>query len=342
MICYFVCSQHQYTIGHFLAGWGEVMADRVAVVPYESLVGRPTIPAASCYIFSDVERLTPTRLAVAIRIREHLEAANVGAKTSDAPRLLNHPVRTCRRYELLKMLHEKGVNDFRVHRLDESPESWRYPVFLRIENDHGGSRTQLLHDPPAVQQAMADLRQAGVRLDEVIATEFCDTSVESGIHRKYGAFVVGRQIIPRHLMFGSQWMLKEPELWDDQLRDEQRTYLETNPHAAALREICADAGVDYGRVDYGIVDGQVRVWEINTNPLIQQQVYQTQRDPYTHELFSDRIRKAFEELAAGPVPKDLPKLRLNASLAARIFCERASGWGRRRARTLLNAMRGQA
>src|SRR3546814_5695428 len=34
-------------------------------------------------------------------------------------RLLNHPLRACRRYELLRQLHQQGTNDFNVYRVAE-------------------------------------------------------------------------------------------------------------------------------------------------------------------------------------------------------------------------------
>ena len=37
---------------------------------------------------------------------------------------------------------------------------------------------------------------------------------------------------------------------------------------AWLRRVFAVAGVDYGRVDYGVLDGVPQVWEINLNPTI--------------------------------------------------------------------------
>ena len=33
-----------------------------------------------------------------------------------------------------------------------------------------------------------------------------------------------------------------------------------------LREIFDLAQIEYGRIDYGMLDGKVQCWEINTNP----------------------------------------------------------------------------
>lgn len=47
---------------------------------------------------------------------------------------------------------------------------------------------------------------------------------------------------------------------------EEIEYIRTNPHRDALAKIFRIAGIDYGRIDYGLVDGTVQTYEINTNP----------------------------------------------------------------------------
>lgn len=61
------------------------------------------------------------------------------------------------------------------------------------------------------------------------------------------------------MLFGRRWMLKEPELSDDRMALEQRRYVEANPHADALQAICRASHIDYGRVDYGLLDGRLQV-----------------------------------------------------------------------------------
>ena len=52
-----------------------------------------------------------------------------------------------------------------------------------------------------------------------------------------------------------------------QIRAEAR-YVAENPHADEIRKIFEIARIDYGRIDYSLKNGQIRVWEINTNPVI--------------------------------------------------------------------------
>lgn len=308
----------------YLATWGRAWADRIAVVPYESLVRRGAFPLAGTYIFSDLERLTPARLAIAARLWERI------AEAAPSATVLNDPHATLRRYELLQALHAKGMNRFRVRRADESWADLHYPVFLRLENDHGGSRTTLLRDAKALERAVESMRWRRGSAAELLVTEFCDTSDAEGIFRKYAAFVVGEAIIPRHLLFSRQWMLKESALSEAAFVEEQRAYVRSNPHAEALRAICAEARINYGRVDYSLLDGRVQVWEINTNPTILREPGAYQRRKLgVHRLFARRIGDAWRTLD-GADPARTIRLEAAPRLGSRLRAERVAEWTTRR------------
>lgn len=288
MICYLVTARHASTMGEYLASWGASVASRVRIVSYESLLHRRSIPSAGVYIFSDIERLGAGRRSVAQQVHHALKR--------DRATVLNDPGRTSCRYELLRRLHAAGRNRFRAHRLDEARQKVRYPVFLRREDEHTGALTRLLHDPQQVDQAISLLKRRGFPVDRLLITEFCDTADSSGVYRKYAAFVVKGTVIPRHLLFGRSWMLKKPELFDEALMQEQRAFIADNPHADQLREICAELHVSYGRVDYSVVDGEIQVWEINTNPTVTQGRYRRLRDRSIHETFATRFGQAMQQL----------------------------------------------
>ena len=121
-----------------------------------------------------------------------------------------------------------------------------------------------------VQDGMAVAAEAGgVDVRDWIVTGFSDYRGEDGLYRKYGAFNVSGQIIPRHMIFSHDWLVKRSsrKLAGPTLKEE-REYIEANPHSAELREIFATAQIDYGRIDYTVHDDHIRVFEINTNPQI--------------------------------------------------------------------------
>lgn len=244
-----------------LAGWGKSLASRITIVEYRTLFRKRRLPLGS-YIFAELDMLSFDEL-------EKVALCWDALHNSGAPlRLLNHPLRVMRRYELLRTLHDAGINDFDVYRLTEARRP-RFPVFLRPANDHSGPRSALLADERALDDAVEELIARGKCREDWIIEEFCDTRDQQGYYRKYGAFCVGGKIIPRHLQSSTEWVVKRNSR--DVRADTaalEREYLETNPHEAQLKKIFALANIDYGRMDYTLQDGRIRVFEINTNPAI--------------------------------------------------------------------------
>lgn len=264
MMFYLVSQAHAYTINKYLGLWGKALVPRIRVLPYEQLVKTRALQTGT-YIFSDIERLTPKQAEMAAQVWKAL--SNAGKEV----RLLNHPTRSMRRYELLRSLHEHGLNKFNIYRLTEYRKPQHFPVFIRGENDHYGNITPLLQTPEELNDAINKIFEDGQNRENKVITEFCDTSDAKGIFRKYSAFIVWEQIIPCGILFGHNWMLKYPsDLSNEATLQEEWHYIENNPHEPQLREIFQLARIDYGRIDYGVIDGALQVWEINTNPLLPQ------------------------------------------------------------------------
>jgi hypothetical protein len=284
--------RHAYTVGRFLeTPWGREAAGELRVLTYERARWKRAFPPGT-YIFADIERLGPRATRRAAALYDRL------ASDPGRYRVLNHPARTWRRYRLLRTLHERGTNDFTVHRLGEADGRLRYPVFLRRENDHGGNRTPLLDD--AVQLAEA---AASVRRGSTLVTEFLDTSVD-GVFRKYAAFRIGPEIVARHLFFGTRWMVKYSDVSGEEYDAEEFAYVRDNPHRERLAEIFELAQVDYGRIDYALLDGRIQVWEINTNPMLasERSLRNAARRP-AHDLALGRILRALRALETRDVAR---------------------------------------
>jgi hypothetical protein len=282
----------------FHASYGSALASRVRVVPYEELFAARRAPAGT-WIFTDMDRLSARERDDAAEIWRRLEASG------QAVRLLNHPLRVKRRHALLHALHEAGVNDFRAWRVDEPPPAPRFPVFLRVEDDHQGPRSELLHDGAALDAEAARLVAAGIARETLLVTEFCAEPDARGVYRKYGAYRVGARVFPNHLLFGRDWRVKRRDRGPQAAAAaaEERQLLERNPHEALLRRVFELAGIDYGRADYGVVRGRIQVYEINTNP--------TLMGPSTPEDADGRARKQHfaNALVAALSAVELPRTR---------------------------------
>jgi len=193
---------------------------------------------------------------------------------SDSISLLNHPKKSLKRLELIRKLHETGINDYFAYKTDEClSESITYPVFVREARRHSGSLTGLIENPDKLNESINYLKNAGYPSDDLLIVEFCDTSDKNGLFRKYSALKIGDAIIPRYLSLGYNWVVKENEpnpdtgeLYDEQKIQEEIDYIQSNPHNIELQKVFTLAKIDYGRIDYGVKDGKLQIWEINTLP----------------------------------------------------------------------------
>jgi len=262
MATYFVTvSTQDNCMRDYLSLWGTPLRDRIRILHYENLLAQADF-APGTYILAATDQMDGESLG-------HL--TRVHAALADRPgfRFVNHPTRTLLRLDLLTALHENGYNDFRVAPATGDLDSLRFPVFLRGNTTHDGALTPMLRSRREIDGGITMLTRRGRRLDDILAVEFCDTADEHGIYRKYAAFLVGDRVLPRSLMHGRGWMLKQAETeFTVEHSIEELEYVRTNPHEEQLSRIARLAGVEYGRIDYAVRNGRVQTWEINLKPTI--------------------------------------------------------------------------
>ena len=336
MIVFVVAATHTFGIQEYLKSWGQNVAADVDLILYEDLPKRADLPRGT-HVFTALDQLTLGQREMAARVIDRLASASV--------RTLNHPLRTMRRFQLLCAAYERGWNSFRAIRASELTSKCHYPVFVRMENEHTGSRTGLLQNPQSLKLALLRLQFRGYHLNELLVVEFCNTCGGDGLFRKYSAFIVGDRIIPRAMSFSRHWIAKAGTAdWNRSLAREELDYMEGNPHKGRLREVFELAGVEYGRVDYGVLEDTTQVWEINLNPTIaprlrdmQQREQQDLRRP-AKELFFSEFAAALSEihdpsLVASPIP-----IRIDNTLARQIKRERYRKFLRRSRRTIVSKL----
>ncbi len=315
MIHFVVPRDTEFGIRDYLGLWGQGLASRMTVLHYDDLPFRTSLPGG-VYVFSALDQLLPAGRRLAGEAADQLIRAGA--------RILNHPTRTLRRFGLLEELFRQGLNRHRAARATGDHSGLRYPVFLREEHHHTGALSPLLRTPEALRAELGRALVRGLRLEDLLVMEFCDTADQDGSYRKYAAFMVGSEVIPRALEHGSRWALKHsgsdftrPNL------DEERAYVLDNPHETQLRGIFHAAHVEYGRIDYAIQDGRVETWEINLNPTIgrgtrpSSGVLSPEMSEYrtrAREHFYRRFQAAFEALdlpaGASSIPISYPAASL--------------------------------
>jgi hypothetical protein len=307
----------------YLQTYGKELRGDIRILPLDEIVARQQVPLGS-YVFLAIDQFSITEKVIAAQCWDKLRTA--GADIT----LINNPSEVLLRHDLLKTCFERKRNSFRVWRALEGLGCRRFPVFLRRELDHDGSLTGLLHTRKELVHAVAKSLATGIRLRDLIVIEYCDTMDRSGIFRKYSAFIVGDTIVPHTLMHNRDWITKSKgRLIDAGTAREEFEYVQSNPHAKWLEQTFELAKTRYGRIDYGLRDGEPQVWEINTNPVI---IRAPGADPLTEEqwrvrdpirhLFFERFRTALEALDSTVDPGRTVRIDVSSGQLRKLAAEK--------------------
>ncbi|MGE0723677.1 MAG: hypothetical protein AB7O45_04850 [Alphaproteobacteria bacterium] len=261
MIRYLSTRRHAYTLRHFLDGPGAAIASRFQLVSYEeAIAGLDRPPSDGAWIFTDYDRLTADESVAAARLWRRL--ADSGA------RVLNHPTRSLRRFALLRRLRAAGINDFDAHHVTDLRMPERFPVFIRRTDAHSGPASRLLADETALLRTLDRCVAMGWPFESVIMVEYQDTREPDGLYRKHGVLRIADRYVPVQVLAHDSWINKrgaEARWTPDQIEIEL-DLIRRNPHRATIERAFQIAGVEYGRIDFGVSDGRIQVWEINCNP----------------------------------------------------------------------------
>lgn len=235
----------------------------VQVRHYDWALGRRSLPPAT-YIFTDRERMDDWQLRVYSALFRHINTLGPGY------RAINDPAKMCDRVALLRRLYRQNLNAFNVYRPDELTDHVRYPVFVRRAFDHAQPISGLIRSRAELDQMLEGLWAGGEPESGIIVTEFHGEPVnaETGLFRKLSAYRVGDAVFFFNTGHEKNWAVKYGELGAgrDEHYAEERHFIETDAFCDFLREVFEIAGIEYGRVDFGLVDGTPVVYEINTNP----------------------------------------------------------------------------
>ena len=298
-------------------------APRIELLHYDQLFASRQLPRAA-YVFTDLDRLASWDLELAAAVHRDLVAAGLP--------VLNDPARVKTRFALLRALHEAGLNEFNVYRLDEGLRPSRYPVFLRRAAGHGRPASGLLEDWGAVERAVASALARGIPESSLLLVEYAAEPVRPGLFRKLALSRIGPCWLPQICVHDVRWLVKYGKLGcaTPELYEEELGIIRENPFAEPLRRAFEIAGIEYGRADFGLVGGSVQVYEINTNPTLKPGT----QHPDTNRLESLRLvwtqhmaaLRALDPgpLAGPPVALRDPRLQRHQGLFGRLIRSRES------------------
>lgn len=269
MLVFVATDDHQYTVRGVLETRSHDFHGGLLLLSHADFLSWPRLPVAD-YVFVDLERLPDSGLRAAEARFAALRAALPGL------RALNAPTPALARLGVMRRLRDAGVNDFNVLTAVEAAAlldrglAPRFPVFLRRLDDHEGPMSALLADTAALREALAASRAAGTPAEALAVTEYVDARNAEGQHEKLSYFRIGARLFPSARDVSRNWVCKgvigDPDTIEDPARE--RDFLAGNPHAEAMEHAFDAAGIGYGRADYAMIEGRPRIFEINTNPLI--------------------------------------------------------------------------
>lgn len=256
----YLCSQdHAYTFSDM----PEQLRERGVsgrVLSYEKLWGCRWLPRGT-YVMTDFDRLSPVENEIAGRLHDHLREAGLP--------VLNNPRHFRPRDSLLKALHAEGLNGFTCCLPAAGEWPRRYPVFLRTIAAHRGALSELLHDRAAAEAALAQAIDSGHLIRDLIFIEYAaEPQPDTGSFQKHAAFRVGPHIIRANTVNDAGWMAKTGSegIASQAQYLAERAEMDSYPHHDYVMQVFELAGLQFGRLDFGIVAGRPQAYEINTNP----------------------------------------------------------------------------
>jgi hypothetical protein len=255
VIIYVTTERHRYTILDLV----KATAGRVRSATYDEVAKQPYLPRAA-YIFTDMDRLSPWHLVRAAKTYRML--GQNGLPT------YNDPARFLGRYGLLRKLHREGINQFNVYRADSIEKPARWPVFLRVEGDHKEPLSGLIHDQAELNRCIEKLVADGAPLSLLLIIEYAAEEVRPGLYRKLSVFRIGERMVTHTCVHDDQWVAKygKPAIAPHELYEEEYSMVEGNVYADDMRRVFDLVGLEYGRVDFGLVGGRPQIYEVNSNP----------------------------------------------------------------------------
>jgi hypothetical protein len=247
---------HDYTVKDVQA---DSKAPAIRCMNYDALI-RARALRGGTYIFTDVDRLGFWDVEQASHLYLQMKHAGV--------RVLNNPAVVRTRYPLLRALRAAGLNDFNAYRADEIDAIERFPVFVRKIHGHRAPLSDLLQSREELQKAIESAIAGGTPRENLIVVEFAAEPLRPGLFRKMSAFRIGDAIVPHISVHDTGWLVKYGRKFEniEDLYQQEFALLQSNPHAEHLKKVFDVAGIEYGRADFGMYQGRIQVYEINTNP----------------------------------------------------------------------------
>ena len=265
MIVFLTTPRKTLTFDVFLSSewFEERLEGRVMVLPYSKLSKLNGLDVTSV-VFCDQERLTRGEMSAVMALWDRLEK-------STSIKLINKPDKVLFRLTLHEALYRDGINSYQSKPVGDQSRKLKYPVFLKVIHDHKGALSPLLYNDSEFKRGLKKSTFPYTRYfkKDIMVIEYCDVVDQRGHYPKYASNLINGKIIPRSRRVGTEWQVNSrKQLEDMEHQLAEKAFQDNNDEEPLIRSVFETAGIEFGRIDYGISGGQIQVWEINTNPMI--------------------------------------------------------------------------
>ena len=196
-------------------------------------------------------------------------------------RVINPPARIsdtgrasiARRLSGIDGVRAPSVNLTPRDRLQETAAGMSYPLLLRSPGYHTGRHFKRVEQAGQLSSAVETLPG-----DELLLIEYLDARDARGRWLKFRVMIIDGQIFPMHLAISNDWKVHyfTADMLDQSAHcAAEEAFLKDMPGVlgakamAALGEIAARLGLDYGGVDFGLgQDGEVLLFEANATMVV--------------------------------------------------------------------------
>jgi hypothetical protein len=148
--------------------------------------------------------------------------------------------------------------------------------------------TDLIWDQASLEQAVEAAIASGYPRNTLMIVEYAGQPVRDGVFRKSSVYRLGDHFVPDIWWYSRTWNVKADEagLADEELYKEELRLIRENRYPREVERAFELANIDYGRLDFGLVDGRACIYEINFNPML----YGPRSHPVPERAESLRLR----------------------------------------------------
>lgn len=271
------------------------------LMSYDQLIRSKWLRPAR-YVFCDLDRLNHWELELAGRFYIQLKEAGLP--------VLNNPARVRLRFSLINAWKREGINSFGAYRPSDGEYPERYPVFVRKDSSHHGALSDLLHSREELDAELERIESIGIPHSDTMVVEYSAEPAAGDVFYKYAVYRIGDSYFQDTTVTERNWFVKLGEIGSvgEDFFEEEKKRMNEILFEPEVRRAFEVSNIEYGRVDYGILDGKPQFYEINTNPDISFKAeHRSQTRVKSRKIFVENFKAA---LAALPPVEQTSRIRV--------------------------------